>query len=89
MAGFGADRECLPFADEFVCFPRRHGEHGEIQCGEALHGEYIEWADGDAVLFAVAAVAIDDGNEPARFRLALAGEACHKDLDAGRYTQRE
>ncbi len=57
------DREGLPFADEFVCLPRRRGEHGEIQCGEALHGEYIEWADGDAVLFAVAAVAIDDGNE--------------------------
>jgi len=61
VAGFGANGEGLPFADEFVRFPRQHGEHGEIQCGQALHGEYIERADGDAVLFAVAAVAIDDG----------------------------
>jgi len=89
MTGFCLDGEGLPFSDEFVRFARRDREHGKVERGEALHGEDVEGADGHAVLFAVAAVAVDDGEHCASFRLALAWARLHKDLDAGRYTQQE
>ena len=79
MTRFCADGEGLPFSDEFVRFARCNWEHGEVERGDALHGEDVEWADGDAVLLAVAAVAVDDGEHCARFRLALTWESRHKD----------
>ena len=89
MTGFAADSEGLPFSDELVRFAWCDGEHGEIERGDALHGEYVKGANGDAVLFAVAAVPVNDGEHGARFLLALARAEIHKSLDAGRYTQRE
>jgi hypothetical protein len=61
VAGFGTHGERLPFADELMSFARRYREDDEIERGDALHGEDLERADGDALLLAVAAVAVDDG----------------------------
>ena len=89
MTGFATDGEGLPFPDQLVGFAWYDGEHGEIERGDALHGEYVKGADGDTVLLSVAAVAVDDGEHGASFRLALARAEIHKSYDAGRYTQRE
>lgn len=79
MALFSLNSEGLPLADELVRFARRDGQHDEIERADALHGEDVEGADGDAILFAVAAVAVDYGENGAGFRLALVGESRHKD----------
>ncbi len=89
MACLGADGEGLPFPDELVRFAWRHRQHGEIERGDALHGEDFEGAEGEAVLLAIATVAIDHGDHRSGIGLALTGESRHRDYDAGRYTQRE
>lgn len=72
-----------------MCLARRDRKHNEIKCSEALHSENVKGADCDAILPAVTAAAVDDGEHCAGFRLAPAGKMRHKELDAGGYTQRE
>lgn len=73
------DGEGLPFSDELVRFAWCDREHGQVERSDSLHGEDIEGAEGDAVLFAVAAAAVDDGERGTGLRLALAGTLIHEE----------
>lgn len=89
MACFRLHGEGLPFSDKFVCFARLDGHGYDVKRGDALHGEDVKRTDSNAVLFAIAAVAINDGKHFAGFRPALDRAEFHGDLDAGRYTRHE
>ena len=91
MACLRLYNKCLPFPNKFVRFPRWNGKGADVGHGQALHSEHIEGTYRYAILFSLAAAAVDEWHKLTRFRLTLArtSRRFHKRLDACRYTQHE